>query len=83
MPKTSLRANNLAEEESCVPNVISGLAILSSKQIIVYRITGFFNFFHRPVFLGVETRRFGNSICFLPQVKWGEDTYSVGPFRKS
>jgi hypothetical protein len=26
-------------------------------------------FFHRPVFLGVETRRFGNWICFRPQVK--------------
>jgi hypothetical protein len=32
------------------------------------------------------TRRFGNWICFRPQVKGGaveEDTYSVGPLRKS
>jgi hypothetical protein len=29
--------------------------------------------FGRPVFLGVETRRFGNWICFRPQVK-GEKT---------
>jgi hypothetical protein len=27
---------------------------------ITYRITGFLDFFHRQVFLGVETRRFGN-----------------------
>jgi hypothetical protein len=30
-----------------------------------------------------NTRRFGNWICFRPQVKGGEDTYSVGPLRKS
>jgi hypothetical protein len=35
------------------------------------------------VFLRVETRRFGNWICFRPQVKGGEDTYSVGTLRKS
>jgi hypothetical protein len=29
------------------------------------------DFFQRPVFLGVETRRFGNWICFRPQVKGG------------
>jgi hypothetical protein len=47
---------------------------------IAHRITVFFlDFFHRPVFLGAETRRFGNWICFRPQVKGGEDTYSVGP----
>jgi hypothetical protein len=27
--------------------------------------------------------RFGNWICFRPQVKGGEDTYSVGPLRMS
>jgi hypothetical protein len=40
-------------------------------------------FFHRPVFCGVETQRFGNWICFRPQVKGVEDTYSVGHLRKS
>jgi hypothetical protein len=29
----------------------------------------FFNFLHRQVFLGVETRRFGSWICFRPQVE--------------
>jgi hypothetical protein len=42
----------------------------------VHRIAGVFYFFHRPVILGVETRRFGNWIC--PQVKRGEDIYLVG-----
>jgi hypothetical protein len=32
--------------------------------------------------LGVETR-FGNWICFRPQVKAGEGTYSIGALRKS
>jgi hypothetical protein len=40
-----------------------------------YRISGFLDFFQRPMFWGVETRRFGNWICFLPQGKGGEDTY--------
>jgi hypothetical protein len=42
------------------------------------------DFIHRLVFEG--TRRFGNWICFRPQVKGGageEDTYSVWPLRKS
>jgi hypothetical protein len=30
-----------------------------------------------------KTRRFGNWICFSPQVRGGEDTYSVGPLRKN
>jgi hypothetical protein len=30
-----------------------------------------------------KTRRFGNWICLRPQVKGGEDTYSVGLLRKS
>jgi hypothetical protein len=47
----------------------------------ITNITGFLDFFHRPVFLGVETRRFENWICFCPQVKGGEDTYSVGRLR--
>jgi hypothetical protein len=47
------------------------------------RVTRFLDFFHRPVFLGVETQCFGNWICFRPQVRGGEDTYSVGPLRKS
>jgi hypothetical protein len=35
----------------------------------ISRSTRFFNRFHRPVFLGAETRRFGNWICFRPKVK--------------
>jgi hypothetical protein len=30
-----------------------------------------------------KTRRFGNWICFRPQVKGGEYIYSGGPLRKS
>jgi hypothetical protein len=36
---------------------------------ILHRITGLLDFFHRPVFLGVETRRFGNRVFFRSQVK--------------
>jgi hypothetical protein len=39
-----------------------------------------FGLFPRPVFLGVEIRRFGNWICFKHQLKWGEDAYSFGSF---
>jgi hypothetical protein len=35
-------------------------------------ISGFLDFIHRPVFEG--TRRFGNWICFRPQVKGGKKT---------
>jgi hypothetical protein len=40
-----------------------------------------FNFFHRPVFLGVEIRCFGNWICFGPLVKGGRGKTStqLGP----
>jgi hypothetical protein len=30
-----------------------------------------------------KTRRFGNWICFRPEVKGVEDNYSFGPLRKS
>jgi hypothetical protein len=40
---------------------------------IAHRVTGF---------LGVETLRFGNWICFRPQVKAGGNT-SVGPVRRA
>jgi hypothetical protein len=52
-------------------------ASLQNKTETSYRVTGFSDFFHRPVFLGLETRRFGNWICFRHQVKegGGEDTW--------
>jgi hypothetical protein len=58
----------------------------SSSSETETSISGFLDFIHRLVFEG--TRRFGNWICFRPQVKGGggvreEDTYSVGPLRKS
>jgi hypothetical protein len=46
-----------------------------------YRDTGFSDFVHRPDSKLVKTQRFGNWICFRPQVR--EDTYSVGSLRKS
>jgi hypothetical protein len=52
-------------------------------EMLLHRITGLSGFSHRPVFLGVESRRFGKWICFHPQVKRGQDIYSVGPLRKS
>jgi hypothetical protein len=42
------------------------------------------DFIYSPVFLKVKKKRsFGNWICFRPQVKGGENTYSVRPPRKS
>jgi hypothetical protein len=53
-----------------------------SNNVISQGISGFLDLIHRPAFEG--TRRFGNWICFRPQVKGREeDTYSVGPLRKS
>jgi hypothetical protein len=51
-----------------------------------HRIAGVLDFIHRPDFNSYkkkekQTRRFGNWICFRPQVR--EDTYSVGSLRKS
>jgi hypothetical protein len=58
-------------------------AIHSFDSHLFHRVTGWLDSFHHSVFYGVETRRFGNWICFRPQVKGGEDTYSAGPLRKS
>jgi hypothetical protein len=33
-----------------------------------FRITGFLDFVHRPVFKNKRTQRFGNWICFRPKV---------------
>jgi hypothetical protein len=52
------------------------------RWCITFRNIEFSDFIHRP---GIkkqrETRRFGNWICFRPQVR--EKTYSVGSLRKS
>jgi hypothetical protein len=55
------------------------------SSLLIHRITGFLDFFHRPVFLEVETRRFGSWICFRPLVKDGRRHLLtlVGPLRKS
>jgi hypothetical protein len=45
---------------------------------VVHNSQNFLDFFHRPVFQ--KTRRFGNWICFRPQVKVGEKTPTqLGP----
>jgi hypothetical protein len=50
---------------------------------MLYRIRRIFlDFFHRPVFQ--KTRRFGNWICFRPQVKVGEKTPTqLGPLERA
>jgi hypothetical protein len=53
------------------------------KPPAAYRITGSLDFFPSLVFFGVEARRFGNWVCFRPQVKGAEDTYSVGPLERA
>jgi hypothetical protein len=46
----------------------------SEKTILYTQLLGFWTFFHRLVFY--RTRRFGNWICFRPQVKVGEKTFT-------
>jgi hypothetical protein len=59
------------------------VAMLTSREI--HRIAGVLDFIHRPDFNSYkkkdQTRRFGNWICFRPQMRG--DTYSVGSLRKS
>jgi hypothetical protein len=53
--------------------------------VLEYRITGVSDFIHRPDFNNYKkkelTRRFGNLICFRPQVRG--DTCCVGSLRTS
>jgi hypothetical protein len=53
------------------------------RWCMLYRIHRIFlDFFHRPVFQ--KTRRFGNWICFRPQVKVGEKTPTqLGPLERA
>jgi hypothetical protein len=54
---------------------------IKAKQGI-HGISGFLDSIHRPVF--EKTRRFGNSICFRPQVKWGKKTPTqLGPLERN
>jgi hypothetical protein len=70
-----LESNTLSESKLCNT---------SRESIRLFlRITGFLDFLLCPLFLEVEIRGFENWICFRPQVKGGEDSYSVGPLRKS
>jgi hypothetical protein len=73
-----------------VSNLLSGCTetniSIREKQSILYRIAGVLDFIHRPDFTSYKKkeeskRRFGNWICFRPQVRG--DTYSVGSLRKS
>jgi hypothetical protein len=41
------------------------------NRLCYKELLGSLDFFRRPVFFGVGTRRFGNCICSRPQVKWG------------
>jgi hypothetical protein len=43
------------------------MGILNGSDDGEHTITGFLDFFHRPVFLEVETWRFVNWICFRTQ----------------
>jgi hypothetical protein len=59
-------------------DVTNMLQILTSTM---FRDIGFSDFVHRPDSKLLKTQRFGNWICFHPQVR--EDTYFVGSLRKS
>jgi hypothetical protein len=49
----------------------------SPNYTFAHRIVGFLDFFNRPVFLGVETRRSRNWICFRPQVRRGRGRQDI------
>jgi hypothetical protein len=51
--------------------------------LLLQGISGFLDFIHRPVFEG--TRRFGNWICFRPQVKGGrkKTPTQLGPLQRA
>jgi hypothetical protein len=53
------------------------------RWCITHRIAGFLDFPVVRYSREQKTRRFGNWICFRPQMKGGEDTYSGGPLRNS
>jgi hypothetical protein len=55
---------------------------MESKIKICAELLGFGTFSIVRYSREQKTRRFGNWICFRPQVKGGEDTYSVGALRK-
>jgi hypothetical protein len=62
---------------------------LASKQtelhayIYLTELLGFWNFFHRPDSREYETRRFGNWICFRPQVKGEKIPTQLGPLERT
>jgi hypothetical protein len=63
------------------PTVITGQVVTKEcllVNLIIHRDIGFSDFVHRPDFSQItmkKTQRFGNWICFRPQVR--EDTYSL------
>jgi hypothetical protein len=50
---------------------------------LIHKITGSLDFFHCQVFLGIKTRRFGNWICFRPQVKGEKTPTQLGPSERA
>jgi hypothetical protein len=58
------------------------LQMLSVRQKLSSESLGFFTFSVVQYSRDNKTRRFGNWICFRPQLK-GKDTYLVRPLRKS
>jgi hypothetical protein len=54
----------------------------NARNILILRITGFLDFSIVRYSRNYKTQRFGNWICFRPQMK-GEDTYLVGSLGKS
>jgi hypothetical protein len=79
-----LRGNTEEQQQSQTHQVaVAGPSIIETRvpaalpqheQQKTEGISGFLDFIHRPVFEG--TRRFGNRICFRPQVKRGKKTPS-------
>jgi hypothetical protein len=47
-----------------------------------HRISGVLDFFHRPVFLGVKSRHFGN-FCSRPQTKREKTPTQLGPLERA
>jgi hypothetical protein len=58
-------------------------SLSSARTRIILGITGFLHFFHCPVFYRIENTTFPKLDLFPSSSEVGEDTYAVGPLRKS
>jgi hypothetical protein len=71
----------MRREQNYISNNLERLERILTMMYVVQNSQNFSGLFHLPVFQ--KTRRFGNWICFCPQVKVGEKTPTqLGPLER-